>query len=726
MRSQRTQNRIPFSEPQHLHVEGSARQASNFGKHVLNRSKLENYLNQNACKALDRCIRKNISISNELADQIASAMKAWAISLGATHYTHWFQPLSGATAEKQDSFFDLDFKGNLIEKFEGVQLVQQQPDVSFAPSGGARNTFEGRGYTLWDPTSPPFIYDDALCIPTLFVSFTGESLDYKTPLLKSLKVLDEASTEVCKYFDKNVAKVQATLGWEQEFFLIDASIALTRPDLILTGRTLLGHAPAKGKHLGKHYFGAIPNRVLTFLKDLEQACFHLGIPIKTRHNELAPSQFELTPVFEEANLSIDHNSLLMDLMSKLATKHHFMVIFHEKPFANINGSGKHNNWSLATNTGLNLLSPSKTPMGNLQFLTFFINTIAAVLKHEALVSAATISASNDLRLGSNEAPPSFISIFIGKELTKVLEELENVSKGKLSPQEKTDLKLNVIGKIPEILLDNTDQTRTSPIAFTGNKFEYRAVGANTHCAKPITVLNSAVAEQLLDFKETVDVLVNEKNMKKDDAIFNVLRDMIKHIKNILNEGDEKSTKKTEKKASKHNQRSVPDLLSAYTSDSSIALFEKLEIFTQKELLERYAIDLNDYVQTLQIESRALGDIARNHIIPTSIKYQNIIIENIRGLKEIYGDQFKTFGQEQLTILEEISAHITEINKSVNAMIGAREKSADWEDVYKKALVYSKEIMPFLEHIRTHCDALELTIDDEIWPLAKYRELLFIR
>ncbi|MGB2136901.1 MAG: glutamine synthetase type III, partial [Flavobacteriaceae bacterium] len=493
---------------------------------------------------------------------------------------------------------------------------------------------------------------------------TGEALDYKTPLLKSIQSLDNAATEICKYFDKNVTKVNATLGWEQEYFLVDKSLAASRPDLIITGRTLFGHQPSKGQQLDDHYFGSIPPRVIAYMKELEHSAIQLGIPLKTRHNEVAPGQFELAPIYEEANLSVDHNSLVMDLMSKIASKHDFMVLFHEKPFEGINGSGKHNNWSLSTNTGVNLLSPGKTPMSNLQFLTFFINTIAAVLSHEALMRASIASASNDFRLGSNEAPPAILSVFIGKQLTAVLDDLENVSKGKLSPEEKTDLKLNVIGKIPEILLDNTDRNRTSPFAFTGNKFEFRAVGSKSNCAKSITVLNAAVAQQLEKFGNEVEDLIEKKDMKKDDAIFNALRDNLKGIKNILFEGDGYSDSwinEAQKRGLSHNQN-TPEALTAYISKKSISLFEQTNVLSEREVMARYIVDLKEYIMRVQIESRTLGDIARNHIIPTGIKYQNVLIENVKGLKEIYGNDFQKHAEVQLKIIERISGHIDEINK----------------------------------------------------------------
>ena len=689
-----------------------------FASNVLNHKQLQKFISQKVFEQMQQCIEKGTQMGASLADQIASAMKAWAIAKGATYYSHWFQPLTGATAEKHESFFDLDAFGNQIEKFDGDQRVQQIPNASSFPSGGIRNTFEARGYSAWDPTSPAFIFENTLCIPTIFVSYTGEALDYKTPFLKSLQKLDDAAVEICRFFDKNISKVNATLGWEQEYFLIDRSLALTRPDLMLTGRTLLGHAPSKGEELNDHYFGSIPYRVSDFLIELEKECKLVGIPIKTRHNEVAPSQYEVAPVFENANLAVDHNTLLMDLMNKVAYKHNFVVLFHEKPFDKINGSGKHINWSLNTNTGINLLSPGKTPMSNLQFLSFFINTIAAVLRYKDLIKAATVSASNDLRIGFNEAPSSELSVFIGNYLLEVLEDLENVSKGKLSPEEKTDLKLNVIGKIPEILLDNTDRNRTAPIAFTGNKFEFRTVGSKSNSSKLITVLNAVVTEQLLDFKLAVDKLIDGEKMKKDDAIFNVLRETISSIKPEL------SIKNNTIKDSE--QVSTPKELPSYVASKAIALFEALEIFSERELTARYQVDLEAYISTVQIESRTLGDMARNHIIPTAIRYQNMLIENIRGLKEIYGTSYKEFASEQLVILEKISKYIAEINDGVTQMTNARKKANSTSDFHKKALQYAQTVKPFLTSIRYQCDKLELTVEDTLWPLAKYRELLFVR
>ena len=602
-------NRKPLS------VKNMGRRSELFGSNVFNENTMRQYLTKDALNSVMNAINKGSKIDRIMADHISTAMKEWAISKGATHYTHWFQPLTGATAEKHDAFFEPSADGMAIEKFDGSQLVQQEPDASSFPHGGIRNTFEARGYTAWDPTSPAFIYGTTLCIPTVFVAYTGEALDYKTPLLRALQAIDNAAVAVCKYFDKNVKKVNASLGWEQEYFLIDRALAASRPDIQATGRTLLGHSPAKGQQLDDHYFGTIPNRAMAYMRDLENECMHLGIPVKTRHNEVAPNQFELAPIYEEANLAVDHNSLLMDVMQKIAERHNFKVLLHEKPFAGVNGSGKHNNWSLSTDTGVNLLSPGKTPMSNLQFLTFFVNTIKAVKENEELLRAAIASASNDHRLGANEAPPAIISVFIGEQLSKVLEELETVSKGKLSPQEKTDLKLNVVGKIPEILLDNTDRNRTSPFAFTGNKFEFRAVGSKANCANPMTVLNSIVAQQLIDFKVEVDALIDKKAMKKDDAVFNVLREYIKQSKTILFEGNgyDDAWAKEAKKRGLSNNKTTPEALKAKISDKNLELFESLGVMNPIESKARYEIEMEAYILHIQIEGRVIGDIARNHV-----------------------------------------------------------------------------------------------------------------
>ncbi|WP_046745995.1 glutamine synthetase III family protein [Kordia zhangzhouensis] len=708
-------------------VEETKRRSEIFGDHVFNEHAMLQHLTKDAYKSVMNAIQFGTKIDRKIADHISTGMKEWAISKGATHYTHWFQPLTGATAEKHDAFFETIGNGRSMEKFGGGQLVQQEPDASSFPNGGIRNTFEARGYTAWDPTSPAFIYGTTLCIPTIFVAYTGEALDNKAPLLRALQAVDQAATDVCKYFDKNVSKVNASLGWEQEYFLIDSALAAARPDIILTGRTLLGHSPAKGQQLDDHYFGSIPSRVMSFMRDLENECMLLGIPVKTRHNEVAPNQFELAPIFEEANLAVDHNSLLMDVMEKVSQRHQFKVLFHEKPFAGINGSGKHNNWSLATDTGVNLLSPGKTPMKNLQFLTFFINTIKAVHDNEELIRATIASASNDHRLGANEAPPAIISVFIGSQLSAVLDELENVTKGKLSPQEKTDLKLNIVGKIPEILLDNTDRNRTSPFAFTGNKFELRAVGSWANCAGPMTVLNTIMAKQLKDFKEEVDALIAKKDLKKDEAIFNILREYIKQSKKIRFEGNGYG-EAWEKEAAKRglsNNKTTPEALKAQISKKTIALYEEMNVMSKVEVEARHEIELEDYIMRIQIEGRVLGDIARNHVIPTAVSYQNTLIENVSGLKEIFGKEFKKLAAEQIDLIEKISGHIAEINSKINAMTEER-RNANQLEGQKAAEAYCNKVKPFFDEIRYHCDKLELLVDDNLWPLVKYRELLFTR
>ncbi|GAA4957193.1 glutamine synthetase III [Algibacter aquimarinus] len=711
-----------------IHVEEKGRRSNVFGENVFNENTMRQYLTNDAFKGVINAINHGKKIDRSIADQVASSMKDWALSKGVTHYTHWFQPLTGVTAEKHDAFFETTDDGMAIEKFGGNQLVQQEPDASSFPSGGIRNTFEARGYTAWDPTSPAFIYGTTLCIPTIFVAYTGEALDYKTPLLRALHAVDDAATAVCKYFDKNVKKVTSSLGWEQEYFLVDKLLAASRPDLMLTGRTLLGHSPAKGQQLDDHYFGSIPNRALNFMRELENECMLLGIPVKTRHNEVAPNQFEVAPIYEEANLAVDHNSLLMDVMGRVASKHNFKVLLHEKPFAGINGSGKHNNWSLSTDTGINLLQPGKTPMSNLQFLTFFINTIKAVHENEALLRAAIASASNDHRLGANEAPPAIISVFIGKQLTKVLEELEGVTKGKLSPQEKTELKLNVVGKIPDVLLDNTDRNRTSPFAFTGNKFEFRAVGSTANCGKPMTILNTIVAKQLKDFKVEVDALVNKKDLKKDEAVFNVLREYIKSSRAILFEGNGygEAWEKEAKKRGLSNNKTTPEALKAKISKKTITLFEEMKVMSKIETEARYEIDMEAYSLHIQIEGRVLGDIARNHIVPTAVKYQNILIENVRGLKGIFDKKFESVAKEQINLIEDISKHIEGINSNVTKMIDERRNANAIIDIEKKALAYCNKVKPIFNDIRYHCDKLELLVDDEIWPLTKYREMLFTR
>ncbi len=699
-----------------------------FGKNVFNEKTMRQYLTKDAYKGVMSAMDKGIKIDRNIADQVASSMKDWALKKNVTHYTHWFQPLTGGTAEKHDSFFEPIGEGSAIESFGGSQLVQQEPDASSFPSGGIRNTFEARGYTAWDPTSPAFIYGTTLCIPTIFVSYTGEALDNKTPLLRALQAIDKHATAVVKYFDKNVTKVNANLGWEQEYFLIDKALVATRPDIIMTGRTLLGHAPAKGQQLDDHYFGSIPRRTLNFMRELEYESMLLGIPVTTRHNEVAPNQFELAPMFEETNLAVDHNSLLMDIMTKIASKHNFRVLFHEKPFAGINGSGKHNNWSLATDTGVNLLSPGKTPMRNLQFLTFFVNTIKAIHVYEELMRAGIASANNDHRLGANEAPPAIISIFIGKQLTNVLKELENVTDGKLSPEEKTDLKLNVVGKIPEILLDNTDRNRTSPFAFTGNKFEFRAVGSQANCANPMTVLNTIMAKQLKEFKIEVDKLIANKDLKKDEAIFNVLREYIKESKDILFEGNGYG-KEWEIEAAKRglsNHKSTPEAIRPKVGKKAIDLYKELEVMNEKEIIARHEIELEEYAMKIQIEGRVLGDIALNHIIPTAVNYQNKLIKNVTGLKNVFSKDFESIAKDQMDLIKKISNHISGINNKVTLMVNERKKANVMEDPEEKANAYCNKVKPYFDEIRYHCDKLEMMIDDELWPLTKYREMLFTR
>jgi glutamine synthetase len=700
-----------------------------FASNVFGKKVMRKHLTPEVFKHVMHAVENGLKLDRKIADHVAQGMKEWAMSKGVTHYTHWFQPLTGATAEKHDAFFETSFDGSdPVEKFGGDQLIQQEPDASSFPNGGIRNTFEARGYTAWDPSSPAFIFGDTLCIPTVFVAYTGEALDYKAPLLRALSAIDEAATNVAKYFDKNVKKVTPTLGWEQEYFLIDLALANSRPDIMATGRTLLGHTSSKGQQLEDHYFGSIPPRVLNYMRELEYECMLLGIPVKTRHNEVAPNQFELAPIFEETNLAVDHNSLLMDVMQKVAERHSFKVLFHEKPFKGVNGSGKHNNWSLATDTGINLLSPGKTPMSNLQFLTFFINTIKAVQNHEELLRASIASASNDHRLGANEAPPAVISVFIGQQLTRVLNNLENVSEGKLSPEEKTDLKLNVVGRLPDVLLDNTDRNRTSPFAFTGNKFEFRAVGSSANCANAMTTLNSIVAEQLMAFKNEVDALIETKDLKKDEAIFNVLREYIKQTKKILFEGDGYSDE-WQVEAGKRglsNNKTTPDALKAKVSKKTLDLFEKLGIMNAVETHARYEIEIEEYTKKIQIEGRVLGDISKNHVVPTAIKYQNTLIENVKGLKEIFGKDYEKIAKEQIALIREISEHIEGIHSKVEAMTTERKKANKLENAAKQADHNCNKEKPYFDEIRNHADRLELLVDDELWTLTKYRELLFTR
>lgn len=699
-----------------------------FGENVFGMDAMREYLSEEAFISVMSAIEQGSRIDRKMADQVAASMKAWANSKGATHYTHWFQPLTGTTAEKHDAFFEPTEGGRAIERFGGSQLVQQESDASSFPNGGIRNTFEARGYTAWDPTSPAFVISKTLCIPTIFVSYTGEALDFKTPLLKTLHVLDKAAVDVCQYFDKNITKVNVTLGWEQEYFLVDEALYNARPDLSMTGRTLFGHAPAKGQQLEDHYFGSIPERATAFMRDFEIESLKLGIPIKTRHNEVAPNQFECAPVFEECNLAVDHNQLLMDVMEKIARRHNFCVLLHEKPYAGVNGSGKHNNWSLSTNTGKNLLSPGKTPKTNLQFLTFFINTVKAVHDNADLLRAAIASANNDHRLGANEAPPAIMSVFLGTQLSNVLDELEaKVKSGKMSPDEKTALKLGV-GKIPDILLDNTDRNRTSPFAFTGNKFEFRAVGSSANCAGPMIVLNAIVADQLIQFKKDVDALISE-NIDKDEAIFHILRNYIVESKNIRFEGNgygDEWVKKAEKRGLS-NIKTTPLALGAFVSKQTLDLFERNQILTEREQHARYDIYLETYTKKIQIESRVMANLAMSHIIPTAIKYQSSLIENVKGLKDIMSESdFKKAGHIQLGMILEISEHINTIKTKVDEMVEARKKANVIAGVKKQAIDYCDNVKCYFDVIRYHVDKLELLIDDESWPLPKYRELLFTK
>ena len=679
---------------------------------------------------LRTCVDKGGQIDRGTAEQVAAAMKSWALAKGATHYTHWFQPLTGSTAEKHDAFFEPLADGFSMESFGGDKLVQQEPDASSFPNGGIRNTFEARGYTAWDPSSPAFVIGRTLCIPTVFVAYTGESLDHKAPLLRSVHFLDKAATTVVQeYFDRNVSRVICTLGCEQEYFLVDRALYNARPDLALTGRTLFGHSSAKDQQLDDHYFGSINDRVTAYMRDFETEALKLGIPVKTRHNEVGPGQFECAPVFEEVSLAVDHNQLLMDVMEKVALRHDFRVLFHEKPFAGINGSGKHNNWALATDTGKNLLSPGKTPKKNIQFLTFFITTIKAVCEHADLLRASIASASNDHRLGANEAPPAIMSVFIGSFLTQVLNDIEQwIKQGeKMSPDEKTELKLSVI-KIPEILLDNTDRNRTSPFAFTGNKFEFRAVGSTANCSSAMMVLNTIVADQLVKFHSEVQGLV-AKDMKKDDAIFQVLRNYINESKNIRFEGNGYGEEwvKEAKKRGLSNIKTTPDALDFLLTKKARALFEKNEILNERELDARYEIDLERYTKKIQIESRVMGDLATNHIIPTAVEYQNLLIKNVTGLKQVLTDsEFKTLASEQMSMIREISERMTAIRSLVEAMTEARKTANKLESARKKAGEYCGKVFPYFDKIRREVDKLELIVSDEYWPLPKYRELLFNR
>jgi glutamine synthetase len=700
-----------------------------FGSNVFTGKVLRENLSDEAYKSLMNSIKTGSKIERKMADQIAAGLKQWAMKKGVTHFTHWFQPLTGTTAEKHDSFFTIKSDGSAIETFDGDALVQQEPDASSFPSGGLRATFEARGYTAWDPSSPAFIieqgYGKTLCIPTIFVSYTGESLDYKAPLLKALSSLDKAAVEVCNYFDKNVTKVTATLGWEQEYFIVDEGLANARPDLVMCGRTVVGHAPSKGQQLEDHYFGSIPERAYAFMRDFEEESYKLGIPLRTRHNEVAPSQFECAPIFEEVNIAVDHNSLLMDVMTKVAKRHKLRVLLHEKPFAGINGSGKHNNWSMATDTGVNLLAPGKTPKTNLMFLTFFVNTIKAVHDYADLMRASIASASNDFRLGANEAPPAIISVFVGKYLYEVLQEVKTRVNNKFDEQDEAILKLDLHRHIPELLLDNTDRNRTSPFAFTGNKFEFRAVGSSANCASAMTIMNTIMAKTLVTFKKDVDSLI-EKGEKKEIAIMQTLRKYIVDSEKVLFEGDGYS-EEWEKEAEKRglpNVKTTPHALDALVTPKAAKLFTETGVYNEKELHARYEILLEDYVKRVQIEARVIGDLATNTILPAAISYQNTLIENICGLKEIGLGEDAVKAQKQ--IAGKIAEHINVISENVQAMIEARKVVNKLTDSRQKAIEYCEKIKPYFDVIRYHSDKLEFLVDDKKWGLPKYRELLFLR
>ncbi len=713
------------SERKPLEVEKPKSKTSEYyGEKVFNRKAMTKYLSKETFKALNDAIEKGQSVNRNLAEHVAAGMRMWALENGVTHYTHWFHPLTDGTAEKHDAFVEHDGNGGLIEEFEGKLLAQQEPDASSFPSGGLRNTFEARGYSAWDPSSPAFIVGETLCIPTIFISYTGEALDYKTPLLKALAAVDKAATGVVQYFNEDVTKVISNLGWEQEYFLVDEDLFMARPDLALTGRTLMSHESAKNQQLEDHYFGSIPERVQRFMKELEYEAYALGIPVKTRHNEVAPNQFELAPIYEECNLAVDHNLLVMSIMDKVARKHSFRILFHEKPFKGINGSGKHNNWSLATNTGINLLSPGKDKVENLRFITFVVNILAAVYKNNGLLKASISSATNAHRLGANEAPPAIISVFLGTQVSDILDKFEKSSvKDAIVVDNKKQISLGV-GQIPEILLDNTDRNRTSPFAFTGNRFEFRAVGSSANCASAMTALNASVAEQLRVFKEEVDALIS-KGKSKEEALYEVLKKYIKESRSIRFNGNGYSEEwKAEAKKRKLDcETSVPVIYDSYTSKQSIKTFAG--ILSEVELHARNEVKWEMYTKKIQIESRVLGDLALNHIIPVAISYQSILLTNVSKLKDI-SDDYKTLGAEQIRLIEKVSTHVNAVNAKVHEMIDARKAANNIESEREKAVAYHDNVAPYLDEIRYHIDKLELIVDNEMWPLAKYRELLFIR
>ncbi|MFH1118741.1 MAG: glutamine synthetase III [Bacteroidota bacterium] len=699
-----------------------------YGEMTFNRGVMQDYMSREAFNSVIRAAEMGEKIDRRIADQVASSMKAWALSKGATHFTHWFHPLTGATAEKHDAFISPTGDGKAMENFNANELIQQEPDASSFPSGGIRNTFEARGYTAWDPTSPAFIMERTLCIPTIFVSYTGEALDYKTPLLKASSALDREATAVCKYFDKSVSRVYATLGWEQEYFLVDTALYNARPDLVLSGRTLFGHSSAKDQQLSDHYFGIIPEKVIDFMREFEYEAHRLGIPVRTRHNEVAPNQFECAPVYEEVNVAVDHNQLLMHLLEKTAKRHGYTVLLHEKPYAGVNGSGKHNNWSMSTNTGENLLSPGKTPQANLQFLVFLSSILKALDTHADILRAYIASASNDLRLGAHEAPPAIISAFIGTQLSETLDQIEKLDKKSLHRKsESNGLNIN-IPKIPEILLDNTDRNRTSPFAFTGNKFEFRAVGSSSSCAKPMIALNLIVADQLKKFRAEVDKLMAGK-MKKEDAIFQIIKKNVKESKRIRFEGNSYSDAwiKEAEKRGLSNIPSTPHALKSLLKKEAIKLFEDHNVLSEREVRARHEIKLENYTRKVQIESRIMGDLAINHIVPIAIRYQNQLIENVKGLKEVLDAKtYTALSKNQLDTIREISEHISVIRSQVLKMIEARKGVNSIEEIEKQAIMYREKILPFFDDIRSHVDKLELLVDDEMWPLPKYRELLFVR
>ena len=699
-----------------------------FAKYVFNKEKMFRYLPSKVYAKLIDVIDNGAPLDRSIADEVAAGMKKWALEMGATHYTHWFHPLTEGTAEKHDAFVEHDGKGGMVEEFSGKLLIQQEPDASSFPNGGIRNTFEARGYTAWDVSSPAFIVDSTLCIPTIFISYTGEALDYKTPLLKALGAVDKAATEVCRMFDPNVKRVFANLGWEQEYFLVDTALYNARPDLCLTGRTLMGHSSAKDQQLDDHYFGSIPPRVTSFMKELELECHKLGIPVKTRHNEVAPNQFELAPIFEDVNLANDHNQLVMDLMKRIASKHNFTVLLHEKPFKGVNGSGKHNNWSLGTSTGTLLMAPGKTSEENLRFITFVVNTLMAVYRHNGLLKASIMSATNTHRLGGHEAPPAIISSFLGTQLSKVLDHLEESTNDDLvSLGGKQGMKLD-IPQIPELLIDNTDRNRTSPFAFTGNRFEFRAPGSEANCASAMIALNTAVAEQLIEFKKEVDELI-EQGEPKISAIIQVVRKCIKECKPIRFDGNGYSDEWKVEAARRglDCETSCPVIFDNYLKPESIRMFESTGVMTRKELEARNEVKWDMYTKKIQIEARVLGDLVMNHVVPVAIEYQTKLIDNAYKMKSLFSEEeAQTLSAENLAIIKEISEHTSFIKKHVDEMVEARKVANRITSEREKAIAYHDTVAPMLEQIRYHIDKLELIVDDQMWTLPKYRELLFVR